>query len=111
MYFLLVLILNINIIHYNFKLAIYLLKRRNKVTKNTVNISAEQLNAFIERVERLEDEMANIRNDIKEIYAEARSVGYDPKIMKVVLRLKKLDEADRSELDELTETYRAALNV
>lgn len=81
------------------------------MTKNTVNISAEQLNAFIERVERLEDEMANIRNDIKEIYAEARSVGYDPKIMKVVLRLKKLDEADRSELDELTETYRAALNV
>ena len=81
------------------------------MAKNTVNISAEQLNAFIERVERLEDEMANIRNDIKEIYAEARSVGYDPKIMKVVLRLKKLDEADRSELDELTETYRAALNV
>ncbi len=78
---------------------------------NIDGISVEQLNSFIERVERLEEEMANIRADIREIYAEAKSVGYDPKIMKVILRLKKLDEADRSELDELTETYRTALNI
>lgn len=78
---------------------------------NIDGISVEQLNSFIERVERLEEEMANIRSDIREIFAEAKSVGYDPKIMKVILRLKKLDEADRSELDELTETYRTALNI
>ena len=77
----------------------------------TDGIQAEQLNSFMDRIERLEEEMANIRSDIREIYAEAKSVGYDPKIMRVVLRLKKLDEADRVELDELTETYRAALNV
>jgi uncharacterized protein (UPF0335 family) len=74
-------------------------------------IDASQLKGFMDRVERLEEEMANIRRDIREIYAEAKDFGYDPKIMRTVLRLKKLDEADRSELDELTETYRAALNV
>ena len=78
---------------------------------NIDGISVEQLNSFIERIERLEEEMANIRSDIREIFAEAKSIGYDPKIMKVILRLKKLDEADRSELDELTETYRTALNI
>ena len=77
----------------------------------TDGIQAEQLNSFMDRIERLEEEMANIRSDSREIYAEAKSVGYDPKLMRVVLRLKKLDEADRVELDELTETYRAALNV
>ncbi len=77
----------------------------------TDGIQAEQLTSFMDRIERLEEEMANIRSDIREIYAEAKDFGYDPKIMKVVLRLKKLDEADRTELDEMTERYRAALNV
>jgi uncharacterized protein (UPF0335 family) len=77
----------------------------------TEGIDASQLKSFIDRIERLEEEMGNIRSDIREIYAEAKDFGYDPKIMRVILRLKKLDEADRSEVDELTETYRAALNV
>ena len=77
----------------------------------TDGLQPEQLTSFIDRIERLEEEMANIRSDIREIYAEAKDYGYDPKIMRVILRLKKLDEADRSELDELTETYRDALNV
>ena len=75
----------------------------------TDGIRADELSSFIDRIERLEEEMANIRSDIREIYAEA--TGYDPKIMRVVLRLKKLDEADRTELDEVTELYRTALNV
>ncbi len=77
----------------------------------TDGIDSAQLQSFMDRIERLEEEMANIRNDIKEIYAEAKDYGYDPKIMRVILRLKKLDEADRNELDELTDTYRTALNV
>jgi len=77
----------------------------------TDGIRADELSSFIERIERLEEEMANIRSDIREIYAEAKATGYDPKIMRVVLRLKKLDEADRTELDEVTELYRTALNV
>lgn len=77
----------------------------------TDEIDAAQLKSFMDRIERLEEEMANIRSDIREIYAEAKDYGYDPKIMRVILRLQKLDEADRTELDELTETYRVALNV
>ena len=77
----------------------------------TDGIDATQLKSFMDRIEKLEEEMANIRSDIREIYAEAKDYGYDPKIMRVILRLQKLDEADRSELDELTETYRVALNV
>ena len=77
----------------------------------TKGVDAGQLKAFMDRIERLEEEMANIRRDVREIYAEAKDFGYDPKVMRTILRLKKLDEADRSELDELTETYRAALNV
>ncbi|MBD5405858.1 DUF2312 domain-containing protein [bacterium] len=77
----------------------------------TDGIDATQLKSFMDRIERLEEEMANIRNDIKEIFAEAKDYGYDPKIMKVMLRLQKLDEADRTELDELTDTYRTALNI
>ncbi len=77
----------------------------------TDGIRADELSSFMDRIERLEEEMANIRSDIREIYAEAKATGYDPKIMRVVLRLKKLDEADRSELDEVTELYRTALNV
>jgi uncharacterized protein (UPF0335 family) len=77
----------------------------------TDGIQPEQLTSFIDRIERLEEEMANIRSDIREIYAEAKGFGYDPKIMRAVLRLKKLDEADRYELDEMTERYRTALNI
>ena len=77
----------------------------------TDGIDAAQLKSFMDRIERLEEEMANIRSDIREIYTEAKDYGYDPKIMRVILRLQKLDEADRTELDELTETYRVALNV
>ena len=58
----------------------------------TDGIQPEQLTSFIDRIERLEEEMANIRSDIREIYAEAKGFGYDPKIMRAVLRLKKLDE-------------------
>lgn len=72
---------------------------------------ADQLKSFIDRIERLEEEMANIRADVREIYAEAKEFGYDPKIMRVILKLKKLDEDDRVELDEMTDTYRTALDV
>jgi uncharacterized protein (UPF0335 family) len=81
------------------------------MAKTDKGVDAGQLKGFMDRIERLEEEMSNIRSDVREIYAEAKDFGYDPKVMRAVLRLRKLDEADRSELDELTETYRAALNV
>ena len=83
--------------------------KNKKVQEKMLEIKAQELKHFIERIERLQDEMANIRNDIKEIFAEAKDFGYDPKIMRVCLKLRKLDEADRTELDELTKTYMEAL--
>ena len=74
-------------------------------------LNAGELKSYVEKIERLEEEMGNIRADIREIYKEAKEAGYDPKIMRVIIRLRKMDEADRSELDEVTETYRTALNV
>ena len=74
-------------------------------------VNAGELKTYVEKIERLEEEMSNIRADIREIYKEAKEAGYDPKIMRVIIRLRKMDEADRSELDEVTETYRAALDV
>jgi len=81
------------------------------MAKNIEGVDATQLNSFLERIERLDEEMANIRKDINEIYAEAKEMGYDPKIMRTVLRLKKMDESDREELDLMTETYRTAVDV
>lgn len=82
----------------------------NKMTTSK-GIDATQLKSFIERIERLEEEKANIQSDIREIYAEAKAFGYDPKIMKIVLKLRKMDERDRNELDELTETYAEAIGL
>jgi len=74
-------------------------------------INSGELKSYVEKIERLEEEMGNIRADVREIYKEAKEAGYDPKIMRVIIRLRKLDEADRSELDAATDTYRTALNV
>jgi len=74
-------------------------------------LNVGELKSYVEKIERFEAEMSTLRGDIRDIYKEAKEAGYDPKIMRVIIRLRKLDEADRSELDEVTETYRTALNV
>lgn len=74
-------------------------------------IDAKQLQSFIDRIENLEEEMANIKSDIKGIYAEAKGYGYDPKIMKIIIKLRKMEDNEIYELDELTEIYRKALNI
>jgi len=78
----------------------------------TVNgISKGQLRSFIERIERLEEEKAATATDIKEIYSEAKSNGYDPKIMRQVVKLRKLNRDERAEQDALVDTYLAALGM
>ena len=74
-------------------------------------IDAKQLKSYLDRIEKLEEDATNIRSDINAIYSEAKEYGYDPKIMKVVLKLRKMDDAEKCELDELTEVYRQALNI
>lgn len=74
-------------------------------------IDSTRLNSLIERIERLEEEKKGISSDIRDIYAEAKGVGFDVKIMKAIIKLKKMNQADRDEQEFLLETYRKALNV
>lgn len=74
-------------------------------------IDSTRLNSLIERIERLEEEKKGISSDIRDIYAEAKSVGFDVKIMKTIIKLRKMNQADRDEQEFLLETYRKALNV
>lgn len=71
----------------------------------------ERLRLLIERVERLEEEKAGITDDIRDVYAEAKAVGYDAKIMRQVVRLRKMDANDRAEMEAILETYKRALGM
>ena len=74
-------------------------------------IAADRLRAFIERVERLEEEKAALAADVKEVYAEAKAVGFDPKIMRQIVKLRKMDTAEQQELEALIDTYKHALGM
>ena len=72
---------------------------------------AEQLTQFIERIERLEEEKRALMADIKDVYAEAKAIGFEPKIMRQVVRLRSMDHNLLSEQDTLLDTYRDALGL
>jgi uncharacterized protein (UPF0335 family) len=74
-------------------------------------IAGERLRAFVERVERLEEEKAALAADIKEVYAEAKGVGFDIKILRKIISLRKLDKSDRQEQEELLDIYMRALDM
>lgn len=74
-------------------------------------VAGERLKSFIERIERLEEEKAGIANDIKEVYAEAKGSGFDTKIMRQIVRLRKMDQADREEQETLMDVYLRALGM
>jgi uncharacterized protein (UPF0335 family) len=69
----------------------------------------ERLKQFIQRIERLEDEKKALSADIKEVYSEAKSAGYDPKVMRQVVKIRKMDKADRQEQESLLDVYLAAV--
>ena len=71
----------------------------------------DQLKAIIERIERLEEEKAGLTADIREIYAEAKGSGFDTKVMRQIVRLRKMDSADRQEQEALLEVYRRAIGL
>jgi uncharacterized protein (UPF0335 family) len=78
---------------------------------STANVSAEQLKLFIERIETLEEEKRGLSDDLKDVYAEAKSNGYDVKTMRTIVRLRRMDRNDRAEQEALLETYMAALGL
>ena len=71
----------------------------------------DRLRLLIERVERLEEEKKGIADDIRDTYAEAKAVGYDSKIMRQIVRLRKMNPDDRAEMEMVLETYKAALGL
>ena len=71
----------------------------------------DKLRSFIERIERLLEEKNNINFDIKEVFSEAKSMGYDPTIMRKILALRKMDIDERHEQETLLNTYRNALGI
>ena len=71
----------------------------------------DQLKSFIERLERLSEEKNNINFDIKEAFSEAKSIGYDPTIMRKILALRKMDVDERLEQETLLNTYKNALGI
>jgi uncharacterized protein (UPF0335 family) len=74
-------------------------------------IQAEQLRLFIERIERLEEEKKGISDDIRDVYSESKGQGYDTKIMRAIVRLRRMEKNDRDEMDALLDTYRIALGL
>ena len=72
---------------------------------------AEQLTQFIERIERLEEEKRALMADIKDVYAEAKATGFEPKIMRQVVRLRAMDRDLLNEQDALLDNYRDALGL
>ncbi|MXO70761.1 DUF2312 domain-containing protein [Alteraurantiacibacter buctensis] len=75
------------------------------------NATDDRLRLLIERIERLEEEKKGIADDIRDVYAEAKAVGYDPKIMRQVVRLRKMKPDDRNEMELVLETYKNALGL
>jgi uncharacterized protein (UPF0335 family) len=75
------------------------------------SVAQDQLRAFIERIERMEEEKKAIADDIKEIYAEAKGNGFDIKVLRQVIRIRKLDHAERMEQEAILELYMTALGM
>jgi uncharacterized protein (UPF0335 family) len=74
-------------------------------------ISADRLKSFVERIEKLEEERKAIGGDIRDVYSEAKGVGYDVKTMRKIVSLRKMDAADRDEQETLLDTYKHALGM
>jgi len=78
---------------------------------SATRIAKDQLKAFVERIERLEEEKKVIADDIKDVYAEAKANGYDTKALRTVVRLRKQDTDERKEQEAILDTYLQALGM
>jgi len=74
-------------------------------------VAGDRLRSFIERIERLEDEKKALSDDIREVYSEAKGSGFDVKIMRQIVRLRKMTDNDRSEMEEILDVYKRVLDM
>jgi len=77
----------------------------------TTRFAKDQLKAFIERVEKLEEEKKAISDDIRDVFAESKANGFDVKALRTIVRLRKMDANERAEQDAILETYMHALGM
>ena len=83
----------------------------DEISETSQTVAAGQLRAFIERIERLEEEKKTIADDIKDVYAEAKGTGFDTKAVRTIIRLRKKDQAERQEAEAILDLYKAALGM
>jgi uncharacterized protein (UPF0335 family) len=85
--------------------------RHNNEDVTNSGVAAEELKQFIERIERLEEEKAGIAGDIKDVFAELKGRGFDPKAIRTILRIRKQDHSERQEQEAILELYMQALGM
>jgi uncharacterized protein (UPF0335 family) len=74
-------------------------------------VSGERLRSFVERIERLEDEKRALAEDIREVYSEAKGTGFDVKVLRQIISLRRMDSSDRDEMEAVLDTYKRALEM
>ncbi len=83
----------------------------DEIAETSQTVAAGQLRAFIERIERLEEDKSSITDDIRDVYAEAKGTGFDTKAIRTIVRLRKKDKAERDEEETILDLYKAALGM
>jgi hypothetical protein len=81
------------------------------LTAGDNSVEDKRLLLLIQRIETMEEEKQHVANDIKDVYLEAKSVGYDAKIMRQIVRLRKMNPDDRAEMEMVLDTYKRALGL
>ena len=74
-------------------------------------VASDRLKSFVERIERLEEEKQALAADIREVYSEAKGAGFDVRVMRQLIRLRKMDDDDRNQMEEILSVYERALNA
>lgn len=83
----------------------------SKQTDNTDTIVADQLRQFIEKIERLEEEKSGLAADVRDLYNQAKSTGFDPKVMRQIIRIRKMERHQVDEEENLLHLYKQALGI
>lgn len=77
----------------------------------SMDLSKEQLKSVVERIEKINEDLANLKADLKEVYKEAKSDGFDVKALKDIIKMRKKDKDELAEQDEIVRLYRSALDM
>ncbi len=78
---------------------------------DVAGVAGDRLRSFVERIERLEEEKKALSDDIREVYSEAKGTGFDVKVLRQIIRLRKMDSSDRNEMEEVLDVYKRALGM